>query len=70
MAGMGPAVLPAVAVAAEVAGEHLRALPWSGPDLGVVTQVAWHGEKWLSPTVRAFLDLTRQVLSLAAAQGA
>lgn len=62
IAGMGVAVLPAVAVAEEVSGGQLVALPWCGPDLSVVTQLAWHKDKWLSPTLRAFLQVTREML--------
>lgn len=61
-AGMGVAVLPAVAVAEEVTGGQLVALPWRGPDLSVVTQLAWHKDKWLSPALRAFLQMTWEVL--------
>lgn len=62
MAGMGVAVLSAVAVAEEVSGGQLVALPWCGPDLSVVTQLAWHKDKWLSPALRAFLQVTREML--------
>lgn len=63
MAGLGIAVLPAVAVAPEVAQGRLCALAWTAPDLHVVTQVAWREKRWLSPALRTFLDVSRQVLA-------
>ncbi|HYN90021.1 MAG TPA: substrate-binding domain-containing protein, partial [Ardenticatenaceae bacterium] len=62
MAGMGITVLPAVAVAAEVAQGRLVALPWADRPLDMVTQMLWHKDKWLSPALGAFLDLTREML--------
>lgn len=64
MAGMGITILPAVTVAAEVAQGRLAALPWTGPEYTIATQLAWHKDKWLSPALRAFLDLTREILAV------
>lgn len=66
MAGMGITILPEVTVAAELAQGRLVALPWTGPDYELVTQLAWHKDKWLSPALRAFLELTRATLGAAA----
>ena len=63
MAGMGVAVLPAVAAAVEAGDGRLVALPWSGGKMRLVTQTARHGGRWLSPAVRAFLDVSREVLA-------
>ena len=63
MAGMGVTILPQVAVASEVAQGRLVALPWAGPEYSLMTQMSWHKDKWLSPALRAFMDLTREVLS-------
>ena len=63
MAGMGITVLPAFTATAELARGQLVALPWSEGTYGLVTQMAWHRDKWISPTLRAFLDLSREVLS-------
>lgn len=62
MAGMGVAVLPAVAVRREVAERRLTVLSWDGLDLAVETQVVRHRDKWLSPTLTAFLAEARRVL--------
>ncbi len=67
MAGMGIAILPEVAVAAELGRGLLAALPWEDYPCSIGTQMAWHKDKWLSPAVRAFLDVARDVLAPAPA---
>jgi DNA-binding transcriptional LysR family regulator len=63
MAGMGIAFLPAVTVATDVAQGKLVVLNWEGHSFQICTQVMWHKEKWISPAIAAFLDMTREVLS-------
>lgn len=70
MAGLGFAVLPRITAAQELAQGRLVALPFAHPDLAVITQVFWHREKWLSPTLRAFLEIVTAVLDPARATGA
>jgi DNA-binding transcriptional LysR family regulator len=60
--GMGIACLPAIVAGAEIASGKLAALPWSGSDLSMRTLAAWHKDKWLSPTMEAFLSLLRKRL--------
>ncbi len=67
MAGMGIAILPEVTVAAELERGLLAALPWEDYSRGIGAQMAWHKDKWLSPAVRAFLDVARDVLAPAPA---
>jgi DNA-binding transcriptional LysR family regulator len=62
MSGMGVAVLPAIDVAREAQSGHLAVLSWAGPELQVVTQMVRHKDKWLSPALKAFLRITRDVL--------
>ncbi|KYZ77805.1 hypothetical protein AXX12_17225 [Anaerosporomusa subterranea] len=57
--GLGLAILPTIYIEKEVAGGLLVELPWSGPDFGMYTQIAYHKDKWLSPVVLSFLELTR-----------
>lgn len=64
MAGMGLTILPQVAVAAELEQGRLVPVPLRGHDLCIATQLAWHKDKWLSPSLRAFLGLTREVLGM------
>jgi DNA-binding transcriptional LysR family regulator len=60
--GMGFTLLPTVAVASELANKELVALPWHDQPLDIATQLVWHKDKWLSPTLVAFLDCTRREL--------
>lgn len=62
MSGMGLAVLPEVAVKAELAAGRLIVLPCTEAVLTMSTCLAWHKDKWLSPALRAFIQLTREVL--------
>lgn len=61
LAGMGVAVLPAMAVARELADGRLVALPWQGPALTMATQLVWHGGRWLSPAMRVVITLARGI---------
>ncbi|GHO69509.1 LysR family transcriptional regulator [Ktedonobacter sp. SOSP1-52] len=61
MLGMGIAVLPAVSVNAELAQSKLVILPWER-DFRIITQMAWHKDKWLSPAFQAFISTAREVL--------
>lgn len=60
--GVGIAALPEVAVANEVAEGRMVVLPWTGCDFSIVTQLAWHKDKWVSPALKAFIDVTREKL--------
>jgi DNA-binding transcriptional LysR family regulator len=63
IANVGIAVLPAVTVQREMAEGKLVALPWDQPDFRVLTMVMRHKDKWLSPAMRAFLGLARDLLA-------
>jgi DNA-binding transcriptional LysR family regulator len=61
-AGMGVSVLPAVSVEAELASGSLAELGWREP-IRVGTLMAWNGQRWASPALRAFLQTAREVFS-------
>ena len=63
IARMGVAVLPKMAVERELATGQLTALPWIEAEFHVMAQMLWHKEKWLSPALRVFLKLARELLS-------
>jgi DNA-binding transcriptional LysR family regulator len=65
MTGMGIAVLPEVAVVREIAQGSLTVLCWSGPPIKVATQMVWHKDKWLSPALKAFVAVTREMFDSA-----
>ena len=62
IAGLGIGFLPEVAIAEEIAVGKLCALNWERP-FTVYTQIVWHKDKWISPIMQAFLDITRQVMA-------
>jgi DNA-binding transcriptional LysR family regulator len=64
IAGMGLSLLPEVTVRDELARGRLAPLPWTEPDFGLVTVMAWHRDKWLSPALRAFIALSREILAM------
>ncbi|GGL65608.1 LysR family transcriptional regulator [Sporolactobacillus putidus] len=62
MAGLGVAVLPKITVKREIKNGEIRVLPWGGTPLFVHSHLVWHKDKWLSPALTAFLNLTRETL--------
>jgi DNA-binding transcriptional LysR family regulator len=62
MAGLGVTVLPEIAVAEEVRGKRLVILPWSEAGIEVAVLMIWFRDRWISPTLRAFMDVTRKVI--------
>lgn len=62
MAGVGLSLLPLVAIKSEIEREQLVPLNWSGRDFQVVTHAVWHEDKWLSPALKAFLEITRECI--------
>ena len=63
MAGMGIGFLPVITVEAELARGRLVRLPWSAGDYGLTTLLAWHRDKWISPALRAFIDVSHAILA-------
>jgi DNA-binding transcriptional LysR family regulator len=59
-AGMGIALLPAIAVAREIRQHQFKALHWAGSSLDIGTHILWHKDKWVSPAMAAFRDLVRE----------
>ncbi len=60
--GLGVCLLAGTAVEQDVKEKRLVALPWTGPDFKIAVQIVYHKDKWISPALRAFLDLARQEL--------
>jgi DNA-binding transcriptional LysR family regulator len=63
MEGVGITILPEIAVAREIAQGRLAALAWEKGKIEVATLMIWYKERWLSPTLSAFMEMTREVLS-------
>lgn len=62
MAGLGFTLLPAVAVRREVESHALSILRTSEDLFEVAVFMVWHKDKWLSPTLDAFLETVKQKL--------
>lgn len=62
MSGLGITLLPKVAVDEELNQGKLVPLNWAGPNFGIVSQVLYHKDKWLSPALKAFLKLSKEML--------
>jgi len=68
-AGMGLALLPAIAVAREIRQHQFKALHWAGPSLDIPTHILWHKDKWVSPAMAAFRDLVKETVEEAESEG-
>lgn len=62
IAGLGVTFLPEIAVRKEIAQGQLLPLRWFGREFCIETQMVWHKDKWISPAMRAFINLAREML--------
>jgi DNA-binding transcriptional LysR family regulator len=69
LAGMGLAVLPEMAVTKDLEAGRLVALAWHDRHFEVLTQMAMHRQKWLSPALRAFTETVRAFVGNAPTAG-
>lgn len=60
--GLGICLLAGTAVEQDLREKRLVALPWTGSDFKIAVQIVYHKDKWISPALRAFLDLARREL--------
>ena len=61
MEGVGITILPEIAVAREIAQGRLAALTWGEGEMEVALLMIWYKERWLSPTLSAFIRMARDV---------
>ncbi|PTX60804.1 DNA-binding transcriptional LysR family regulator [Melghirimyces profundicolus] len=59
MCGLGISLLPRIAVQSEIEEGKLAGIPWKEPH-SVATVMAYHKDKWLSPALKAFLQMVNQ----------
>ncbi len=62
MDNIGITILPEIAVEKEIARGEMTALPWTEGKPEVAAMMIWHRERWLSPTMAAFMDAVRKGL--------
>lgn len=62
MVGLGIALLPEMSLKGELERGELITLPWDLSEIRFATQMLWHQEKWISPSIKVFIELARSVL--------
>ena len=62
MEGIGVTILPEIAVEEDIALGRLSPLAWEEGRLEVAVMMIWYAERRLSPTLKAFMETTREVL--------
>lgn len=60
--GIGVTIIPRMSVTQEIAQQKLIILPWSEEQLETAILMIWHKDKWLSPTLQAFMDTVKAVM--------
>lgn len=60
ISGLGIALLPLVAVKSEIEQNLMIDLNWAGPEINMYTQIVYHKDKWLSPTLLSVLDMVNE----------
>lgn len=63
VSGLGITLLPRAVVLEELRTGQLIDLQWSGPDFRIKSQIVRHKHKWLSPALRAMIDMARSDIS-------
>lgn len=61
IAGLGIAILPSIAVDKDIKIGRMKELPWKNFTSPIFTQIAWHKDKWMSPPLQAFIELTCKI---------
>ncbi|MEC0110087.1 LysR substrate-binding domain-containing protein [Paenibacillus taichungensis] len=51
-----------MALKEELREGRLVALPWDSSDVSFSAQMLWHREKWISPSMAAFIDIAKSEL--------
>ncbi|MBL7180634.1 MAG: LysR family transcriptional regulator [Desulfobacterales bacterium] len=63
MTGVGITVLPEITVAEDISKGRLAALSWAEGTLEVAILMIWYRDRWLSPTLSAFMEIVREVFN-------
>lgn len=63
MDGWGIGFLPEITIKQELLSGELAALSWCDTPFNIKTQIIYHKDKWLSPALRAFLAVTREIFA-------
>lgn len=60
--GLGITVIPEIAVKAELAQNKLKKIPWLDEPLETGVLMIRHKDKWISPALQAFMDISRETM--------
>ena len=66
MKGIGITLMPEMALRKEIDKKELVVLPWMEEMLETAILMIWHKDKWISPTLKAFMDAVREVVGAGA----
>ncbi|WML42064.1 LysR family transcriptional regulator [Neobacillus sp. OS1-2] len=58
IAGLGIALLPKMAVETDLRMGRVKEIGWENTAAPIYTQIAWHKDKWMTPPLEAFIELT------------
>ncbi len=58
--GVGISLIPEMAIQKEISDKNLIVLPWAEGELETAILMIRHKDKWLSPTLLAFIELVRE----------
>ncbi len=58
----GVTMIPEITVRDEIQRGELSILPWDEEPMETAVLMIWHKEKWLSPSLRAFMEVARSVI--------
>jgi DNA-binding transcriptional LysR family regulator len=61
-AGMGLGLLPRMVIACELTKKEFSLIHWSAGPMTIATHIVWHKDKWMSPGMKAFLDVMKAKL--------
>ncbi len=62
--GVGVTMIPLMAVSQELAENRLSVLPMPENNLEIAILMIWHKDKWISPTLRAFMETIKEVMKV------
>jgi DNA-binding transcriptional LysR family regulator len=62
--GLGITVIPEIAVKDELVQNKLKKIPWLDEPLETGVLMIRHKDKWISPALQAFMDLSRETMKL------
>ncbi|MGD9367954.1 MAG: LysR family transcriptional regulator [Desulfobacteraceae bacterium] len=60
--GLGVAMIPLMAIKNEIAQKKMTILSWPEEVLETAILMIWHKNKWLSPTLQAFMNTVKEVM--------